>query len=140
VTRFLLDTNVISETSRLTPDPKVALWISRLPSIALPSIAVYEVAVGIGRLPSGRKRTFLEDWFAELLAVCEVLPFDRDAALSCALFDAQARQGRRTIPERDLMILASARSSNLAVATRNVPHFRGFGVPVYDPFDDGRVA
>jgi predicted nucleic acid-binding protein len=139
VTRFLLDTNVISETTRPKPASQVTRWIRQLETIALPAITVYEVAVGIGRVPSGKKRAFLEDWFAELLADCEVLPFDRDAALSCAHLEAQARHRRRTIPERDLMILAIARSRNLAVATRNVPHFHGFGVPVYDPFGDVRA-
>lgn len=134
MTRFLLDTNVISETTRPKPASQVMRWVGQLETLALPAIVVYEIAIGIGRVPAGKKRAFLESWFAELLAACEVLPFDRDAALSCALLEAQARQRRQTVPERDLMILAIARSRNLAVATRNVTHFQGFGVPVYDPF------
>ena len=35
-----------------------------------------------------------------------------------------------------VLILAIAKSQGLAVATRNVNHFRGFGVPIYDPFRD----
>jgi hypothetical protein len=38
-----------------------------------------------------------------------------------------------------MVILAIARSRALGVVTRNAHHFRGFGVPVYDPFNDVHV-
>lgn len=135
--RYLLDTNVISETTRPKPEANVIQWLGRLSAITLPAVGVYEIASGIQRLPKGKKRAFLEDWFAELLTSdCEVLPFDRDAALNCALLESEARRRGRTIELRDLLILAIARSQDLGVATRNVDHFRGFGVPIYDPFSD----
>lgn len=137
MSRFLLDTNVISETARKKPDPRLLAWISTLPSMALAAITVYEIASGIHRLSAGEKRAFLEEWFAELLGSgCDILPFDRDAALACAALEAEARRERRTVETRDLFILAIARSQTLGVATRNVTHFRGFGVPIYDPFKD----
>lgn len=140
MTRFLLDTNVISETTRPNPEANVIRWIAGLPSITLPAVGVYEIASGIQRLPTSKKREFLEDWFSELLASdCEVLPFDRDAAVICALLETEARHRRRTIELRDLLILAIAKSRNLGVATRNVSHFRGFDVAVYDPFSDVQI-
>jgi toxin FitB len=137
LTRYLLDTNVISETARTRPDVRVVRWISQLPAITLPAVAVYEVAAGIQRLPAGNKRDFLEQWFAEILASeCEVLAFDEEAALSCAALESQARERRQSIEIRDLFILAIAKASGMGVATRNVAHFRGFGVAVYDPFNE----
>lgn len=134
---FLLDTNVISETARKKPDSRVLAWVGQLPSMAVSAVTVYELASGIQRLPPGEKRTFLEAWFAELLGSgCDIAPFDRDAALACAALEADARHARRTVETRDLFILAIAKSRMLGVATRNVSHFRGFGVPVYDPFND----
>lgn len=134
---YLLDTNVISETAKPKPDANVTRWLGQLSSMTLPAVAVYEIASGIQRLPAGKKRQFLEDWFAELLASdCHVLPFDRDAALRCAALESEARRQRRTFELRDLLILAIAKSQELGVATRNVAHFRGFDIPVYDPFSD----
>ena len=134
---YLLDTNVISETAKPKPDTNVIRWLAQLPTLTLPSVGVYEVASGIQRLQAGKKREFLEAWLAELLASdCDVLPFDCDAALSCAALEAEARHRGMTIELRDLLILSIARSHQLGVATRNVAHFRGFGVPVYDPFND----
>jgi toxin FitB len=140
VTSYLLDTNILSETARRKPDPKVLAWVGRLPSMLLPAVAVYEIASGIQRLPPSDKRAFLEEWFAELLGSgCDVVPFDRDAALACAALETEARHERRTVETRDLFILAIAKSRALGIATRNVNHFRGFGVPVYDPFKDIHV-
>ena len=134
---YLLDTNVISETSRPKADENVVRWLARLPVLLLPSIGVYELATGIWRLPNGKKREFLENWLPELLSSnCQVLPFDRDAALGCAKLESETRRRGRTIEQRDLYILATAKAQDLGVATRNVSHFRGFGVPVYDPFSD----
>lgn len=137
MTPYLLDTNVISETARKRPDARVLAWLGKLPAIALPAVTAYEIASGIQRLPPGPKRAFLEEWFAELLGSgCDVVLFDREAALACAALEAEARHARRTIETRDLFILAIARSRALGVVTRNIGHFRGFGVPIYDPFLD----
>jgi toxin FitB len=137
VTRYLLDTNVISETTRPEPDARVTRWLDQLSALKLPAVGVYEIASGIQRLPTGKKREFLEEWFAELLASdCDILPFDRDAALACAVLEAEAHRRGRSIEQRDLLILGTAKSHDLGVATRNVTHFSGFGVPIYDPFSD----
>jgi predicted nucleic acid-binding protein len=137
---YLLDTNVISETTRPRPDVHVLRWLGGLSTLHLPAVGVYEIASGIQRVPVGRKRNFLDAWLAELLeSDCEVLPFDRDATLSCASLESEARRRGRAFELRDLLILATAKAHHLGVATRNVSHFRGFGVPVYDPFTDVQV-
>ncbi len=45
----------------------------------------------------------------------------------------------RAFELRDLLIFAIARAHHLGVATRNVGNFRGFGIPVYDPFADAQL-
>lgn len=137
---YLVDTNDISESARKKLDPGVLAWIGNQ-QLALPAVAIYELASGIQWLPPGDKWAFLDEWFAELLAAgCDVIPFDRDAALVCAALETEARHRRRTIETRDLFILATARSRSFGIATRNVGHFRGFAVPVYDPFKEIHVA
>lgn len=137
MTRYLLDTNVLSETARPAPQPSVVTWLRSLPALLVPAVGVYELAAGIERLAAGRRRAFLEAWLAELLGSDpEVLPFDRDAALGAATLEADARRRGRPVEQRDLLILAIAKSRGLGVATRNVEHFRGFSIPIYDPFED----
>lgn len=140
MTQYLLDTNVISETARQRPDAKVIEWIRQLPSLLLPSIAIYELAAGVKRLPAGKRRRFLEDWFADLLGSdSEILALDREAALASAEVDAEARRQKRTVEHRDLLILGIAKARSLGVATRNVAHLRAFGIPIYNPFEDIHV-
>ncbi len=137
---YLIDTNVISETAKPDPDANVMRWLGQRSPLVLPAIGLYEIASGIQRLAPGKKREFLEAWLAELLgADCDVLPFDGPAALNSAALEAEARRLGRAFELRDLLILAIAKSRDLGVATRNVAHFRGFGVPLYNPFDDLHV-
>ncbi len=140
MTTFLIDTNVISETAKKKPHAKVLAWIRNLPTLILPAVSTYELVSGINRLPAGDKREYLEEWFGELIGSgCDVVPFDREASLACATLEMEARRARRTIETRDLFILAIAKSREMGVATRNVSHFRGFGIPIYDPFHDVHV-
>lgn len=137
MTRYLIDTSVISEVARTRPDARVVDWIRRLPALLLPSVALYELAAGIKRLAPGKRRHFLDGWLTGLLeSNCEVLAFDRDAALASADVEVLARQQRRAVDHRDLWILGTAKARSLAVATRNVSHFRGLSVQVYNPFED----
>lgn len=137
MTDFLLDTNVVSETVKSCPDAKVMAWLATLPLWSFTAVSLFELASGIECAPRGKRRVALEQWLAEILAgAVEVAPFDRESALAAARIDAAARASGRRIPERDLLILATAKARGATIATRNVTHFRGRGVTVYDPFAD----
>jgi predicted nucleic acid-binding protein len=135
--RFVVDTDVLSETARPRPDPRVMAWLAGQGAIAISSVTVYELARGVERLPAGRRRRFLEAWLGRLLDVSfEVVPFDQEAALAAAHLERDASHRGKSIDTRDLFILAAARTRRLALATRNLAHFRGCGVSIYDPFAD----
>jgi toxin FitB len=136
---FLVDTNVVSETAKPLPNANVVAWLRTQAPIVLSAVGIYELARGVGRT-SGRKRLFLDGWLAALLGGnAQVLPFDQAAALAAAGIEREARRRGRPLPERDLFILATAHCHGLRLATRNLPDFRGHGVPLYDPFDDAHV-
>jgi toxin FitB len=132
---YVVDTDVISETTKPLPSRSVAAWLADQPAVLLSAITVYELARGIERVNAGKKRQFLDAWFARLLdAPVKVLPFGVEAALAAAQLEADARRRGRSIDTRDLFILASAKARGAPLATRNVAHFRGQGIEVYDPF------
>jgi toxin FitB len=61
---ILLDTNVLSELVRPRPDPRVVIWTRHsAAALAIPTIAVAEMAFGIEKLAEGRRR---EDLLAGL--------------------------------------------------------------------------
>lgn len=137
--RFLVDTNTLSELARAEPDAQVMSWFQTLERPATSAIVHYELARGIERMTRGRRRTFLESWFAELALALEILPVDAPVALAAARVEAAALRSGRPIEVRDLLIVATAQVNDCLLATRNVEHLRGHGVVVYDPFSDVRT-
>jgi predicted nucleic acid-binding protein len=52
---IFLDTNVVSETLRKTPDPAVIAWLVRNDAeLALPTVTIAEIAFGIGKILATR--------------------------------------------------------------------------------------
>jgi predicted nucleic acid-binding protein len=65
VNRFLLDTNVLSEFSRVgTPDPRVKSWMKSYPteSFYASILTLAEILRGTELLPIGKRRRDLERW------------------------------------------------------------------------------
>ena len=81
---FLLDTNVLSEFSRLgKPDAKVQGWFESTEEIFLfaGAITIAEIRRGIELLPDGKMRMDLQDWFGELKILLKVAFYPLRAAL-----------------------------------------------------------
>lgn len=133
--KFVVDSDVISETSRPRPNDAVVRWIQAEGRWALTAVTVYELSRGIQLVTSARKRAFLDDWLARVLErSADVLPFDRATGLQAAQLAVRAQRSGKSVSQSDLFIAASAAARGLSLATRNVAHFRGFGIPVFDPF------
>jgi predicted nucleic acid-binding protein len=86
---IILDTNVVSELIKDTPDPAVRAWANRQPRHALltTSITVAELRSGVEELLQSRRRQELEagiDWALNDLLGGRVLDFDRRAAFAAA--------------------------------------------------------
>src|SRR5436190_15612504 len=84
---IVLDTNVVSELMRTTPEPRVLRWLDlQAPdTVGVTAITVAEILYGIARLPQGARRTGLEGAAAQTFDEdLLVLPFDESAALDYA--------------------------------------------------------
>jgi predicted nucleic acid-binding protein len=137
---IVLDTNVLSETWRPAPSPKVMNWLRSQPMTAVftTTISEAELFYGIALLPDSKRRRALESAvsliFAEDLAG-RVLPFDTAAAREYAAIAAARRRAGRPIAEADAQIAAIARSRGAAVATRNVEDFAGCEIAIVSPWE-----
>jgi predicted nucleic acid-binding protein len=137
---IVLDTNVVSEIVRPTCAPAVRAWFARRDGAMLYTTTVTEAEVrfGITLMPDGRRRDALLHGMEDLLHrgfTRRILPFDRRAAAAYGPVATAARRSGRTIGVADLLIAAIAVSRGAeAVATRNVTHFEGLGVPVLNPW------
>jgi predicted nucleic acid-binding protein len=131
---FLLDTCVLSETTKAAPDEGVVHWLSETPDsqkfISVVSLA--EIRFGILSSPAQR-RVKLESWYENEFwpYVSERLHvFGGDAALRWA----EVRAFRRDAPVLDCQIAATALVHGLTLVTRNVKDFRYPGLAVFNPW------
>ena len=82
---IVLDTDVISEIFRPSPEPCVVAWLTSLVGdVAITSVTLAELLAGVRRLPDGRRRDELTRRIDAALAPYRggraVLPFDDVAA------------------------------------------------------------
>ena len=80
--RYLLDTNVISETLRPTPNQAVLDHLhEHQTEIAIASVVWHELWYGCQRLPASTKRTVIESYLKGVIArTIPILPYDQRAA------------------------------------------------------------
>jgi predicted nucleic acid-binding protein len=132
VTRYLLDTNVISNLVKPNPSPALMLWMSEQDDIDLfiSALTVAEIQRGLLQKPKGKKRAALEAWFTgpegpQALFAGRVLPFDEKAALVWARLMAEGSTKGRPRSALDMIIAAIAEAYGCVVVTDNEKHFTG---------------
>jgi predicted nucleic acid-binding protein len=136
---ILLDTNVISALMTPEQDSVVAKWLDRQPKESLwtTAVTVFETRIGIDLLAVSRRRRLLEDAFALALEQAfagRVLPFDESAAQAAGRIAAARRKMGRSMEIRDVQIAGIALAREASIATRNIRHFEGLGIPLIDPW------
>ena len=133
---IVLDTNVVSELMRATPDRAVRSWVERTPDLATTAVTLAEVRYGIARLPVGRRHDVLAEAAESIFSAFrdQVLPFDAPAAMEYDRVVSGRDVAGRPIDGFDAQIAAICRSRGAKLATRNVKDFDGTGVPVVDPW------
>lgn len=136
---YLVDTGVVSELrKKRRANPGVVAFFERVSSGGAP---LFLAAVTIGELRRGielvrhrgdsQQARLLERWLARLLDEFgdSVLPLDADVAQVW---------GRLRVPHPgnplDKQMAATALVYDLVLVTRNVRHFSGTGVRLFDPF------
>jgi predicted nucleic acid-binding protein len=132
---YLVDANVLSEATKLSPHPNVVAWLTaNEENLVVDPIILGEIHIGILNLPSGRKRRQLEQWFRTVAETIDCLPWDAAVSRHWARLVVRLRKKGETLPVLDAMIAATALEHGLTVATRNTRHFKKAGVKVFDPF------
>lgn len=136
---ILLDTNVLSETFRSTPNARVAAWLNRQPRSALfiSTVTRAELLYGVRILPEGRRREMLLDAVQTVVQegfTGRLLSFDSDASDAYAEIASGRRAAGRPISQFDAMIAGIARSRGATLATRNTKDFEGCGVSLTNPW------
>ena len=136
---IVLDTNVISEIFRPSPNPGVVRWLTSLTGdVAITSITLAELLAGVRRLPDGRRK---DDLVQRINAAVElyrgsraVLPFDDLAAERYADVLLARQSAGAPISTADAQIAAICLAHGATCATRNLKDFANTGVELIDPW------
>jgi toxin FitB len=135
VTRFLLDTNIISNATKPVPSEALIEWMAELADedVFISSLSIAEIRRGVLEKPAGKKRRELENWFSgpqgpQALFAGRVLPFDETAALIWARIMAEGTARGRPRSALDMIVAAVAEANNCVVVTDNESDFAGFEI------------
>ena len=136
---YLLDTNVLAEPARPSPDANVVRWLAaeQAHRLSISVLTVGEIQKGVSLLPDGAKRRRLEEWLEEEIARRfgeRLLAVDGAVARTWGRLAAEGARAGRPLPVVDGLLLATAAAHGLTLATRNTSDCRGRGVPVLDPW------
>lgn len=152
MTRYLLDTNVISNVVKPSPPEPLLAWMADRDDadLYIASLTVAEIWRGILQTPSGRKHKALATWFTgpegpQALFAGRVLPFDERAGLQWAQLMADGKSRGRPRNALDMIIASIARSNDCIIVTDNEKDFADIEfvnpLAASDPaFRAGRIA
>jgi predicted nucleic acid-binding protein len=133
---FLLDTNVVSETRRKAPDPKVVAWVSQAdPSdLFISAMTLGEIAKGVAlrAKQSPAQAAGLEQWLAATRTeyANRIIAIDADIAEAWGRLDA-----KRSLPVVDGLLAATALVRGLTLVTRNVRDVAGADITLLNPWN-----
>jgi tRNA(fMet)-specific endonuclease VapC len=124
----LLDTDVISEPLRPTPNPLV-LEKLRLnqDDLAISAITWHELWFGCQRLPASARRAAIEAYLTQVVApAMPILPYEERAAAWHAAERARLAAAGRMPPFADGQIASIAHQNELILVTFNTADYQGF--------------
>ena len=135
MSRYLLDTNIISNVTRLVPSEALLVWMGEQAdeNLFIASLTDAEIRRGILEKSAGRKRDQLDAWFSgaegpSALFAGRVLPFDESAGLIWARLMAEGTVKGKPRSALDTIIAAIAEANDCIVVTDNERDFAGIDI------------
>jgi predicted nucleic acid-binding protein len=137
---IVLDTNVVSELVRPSPNRSVVEWVDEHDSseLVLTALTAAELRAGVALLPVGRRGDELGMRIESLLVETfagYVLAFDVGSSAYYAEVLAVRTRGGRPITTFDAQIAAVCRQYDSVLATRNTTDFTDTGIQLVNPWD-----
>jgi len=136
--KYLLDTNIISETRKIDCEPRVKAFIDGIDpeDMYISSISIGEISFGMEKLPAGKKKHDLAIWLYSKLPEWfngRIISLDTDVMTEWGRIRARAD---RTMPVVDMMIASAAITHHMTLVTQNIKDFEGIeGLMVINPWE-----
>jgi predicted nucleic acid-binding protein len=148
---YLIDTNVLSNSSKSKPHPRIARWVNLQERLAIPFTAFLEMEIGIvqRRQDCPQRSRELREWMDGLINVEFEYPIPTPAVartlaeLMCCgpLSSLALARNKNKKPGQDLFLAAIAIEYKMPIATCDFKDFALIGrhfrlPPVYNPAFD----
>jgi len=132
--KYLVDANVLSETTKPDPDSRVVEWLrGNERAVVVDPVVLGELRFGILLLARGARRTKLEQWFDQGVGRIRCLAWDSAVGVRWALLLADLRRRGRPMSIKDSLIAATALAHDLELATLSRRDFEPSRVRLVDP-------
>ena len=135
MSRYLLDTNIISNVTKPEPSAALITWMEARADeeLFVSALTVGEIQRGVLEKPAGKKRQTLQSWFSgptgpQALFAGRVLPFDENAGIIWARLRADGTAKGRPRSALDMIIAAVAEANECVVVTDNEKDFAGLKI------------
>jgi toxin FitB len=135
VTRYLLDTNIVSNIIKPMPSHSLLTWMSEQDdeSLFISTVTIAEIKRDIIQKPNGIKRRNLEEWFCgidglQALFAGRILSFDEKSALVWAKLMVEGKEAGITRDAIDMIIASIAEVNNCIIVTDNERDFVGLKI------------
>lgn len=132
MSRYLLDTNIVSNPVKPAPSQALLDWLDRQndEDLFLSTLTLAEIWRGIEQLPAGKRHREKQRWFAgpngpQAVFVGRILPFDDRAGLIWGRLMADGTKAGRPRSGLDMILAATAQANACVLVTDNEKHFAG---------------
>ena len=141
--KWLLDTNVISETKRRKPNAEVSAWLSSLVNeqICTSTMNIAELRYGIHAAGDALLKIDIESWISNELAPWlngRIFEATEPALLRWRILSRLREAKQEPAPAVDLLVAAIAQTNGLSIATRDTAPFVACSIPTLNPWTGER--
>ncbi len=141
--RWLLDTNLLSETRKKKVNGGVADWLASIANeqICTSTMNLAELAYGANVARDELLQIEINTWIETELRpwlAGRIFAVDENVLLRWRVLSRARESRREPAPPVDLLIAAVAQENGLHLATRDTGPFVACGVPVLNPFTGER--
>jgi predicted nucleic acid-binding protein len=137
---YLLDTCVLSETTKKTPNPLVVQWINQQPpqQLFLSTVTLAEIKKGLFKIKTTQPERYLAllHWLQniEIKFAFRILELNQSVLQDWAEITAYAELKGKKMAVMDSLIAATAYHYHLVVVTDNVDDFKIAPVEIINPY------
>lgn len=130
MSRYLLDTNILSNPTKPSPSSSLLVWLAEQEkeNLYISAMTVAEIWRGVEERPAGKRRRELERWFfgssgPQAAFAGRILPFDEKAGLIWGRMMAEGTGAGRPRSGLDMILAAVAEANDCILVTDNEKHF-----------------